>query len=418
MAHEHDVRDADKRFSIDPITRKITNQQKDKVSFVQGDHNSERITFEIPRYVDGHDMSLATKAQVHYLNVDSPGRYDADDLALDGEETVTFTWLVKKPATGKVGQLAFMVKFRCYEGDEIVYEWNTATFTGINIVSGMDNGEEIAKIYADVLAAWEKRIKALEEGDIDVDLSAYLTKDEAEQTYLTEHQSLEGYAKVEDIPTDYLTEVPSEYVTEAELEGKGYLTEVPPSVTSWNDLEDKPFYENIELVVQFNTERYNVKSFKIDLEINVGDVCKVVIGDKEYVGSIKRDKDHGETLDYFGNPNAYSSKFPSENFPFCLEVNSTSISFWVGSSGVRNEDVEIYKIDTKSLDEKFLPESVALKSDLPTDYLTKDEADQTYQPLGTDADVLETVTAVGLVEPVATSAGEILTDSDGKIYSL
>lgn len=35
--------------------------------------------------------------------------------------------------------------------------------------------------------------------------------------YLTEHQDLSEYAKKEDIPTDYLTEIPSEYITEKEL---------------------------------------------------------------------------------------------------------------------------------------------------------------------------------------------------------
>ena len=55
--------------------------------------------------------------------------------------------------------------------------------------------------------------------------------------YLTEHQDLSGYAKKTDIPTvptnisaftndkGYLTSIPSEYVTDSELNRKGYLTE-------------------------------------------------------------------------------------------------------------------------------------------------------------------------------------------------
>lgn len=42
--------------------------------------------------------------------------------------------------------------------------------------------------------------------------------------YLTEHQSLDGYAKLTDIPTDYITEIPEEYVTETEL--ANYATKV------------------------------------------------------------------------------------------------------------------------------------------------------------------------------------------------
>ena len=49
------------------------------------------------------------------------------------------------------------------------------------------------------------------------DLSEYAKKSEI--------PSLDGYALKSDIPTDYLTEIPKEYVTEEELNAKGYLTE-------------------------------------------------------------------------------------------------------------------------------------------------------------------------------------------------
>ena len=50
---------------------------------------------------------------------------------------------------------------------------------------------------------------------------------ENDKGYLTEHQDLTGYAKKTDIPdvSGFITEIPSEYVTETELESKGYLTE-------------------------------------------------------------------------------------------------------------------------------------------------------------------------------------------------
>ena len=49
------------------------------------------------------------------------------------------------------------------------------------------------------------------------DLSEYAKKREI--------PSLDGYALKSDIPTDYLTEIPEEYITEEELNAKGYLTE-------------------------------------------------------------------------------------------------------------------------------------------------------------------------------------------------
>lgn len=65
--------------------------------------------------------------------------------------------------------------------------------------------------------------------------SEYVTETELNNKgYLTEHQSLADYAKKSELPTKtsqltndskFLTSVPSEYVTETELNNKGYLTE-------------------------------------------------------------------------------------------------------------------------------------------------------------------------------------------------
>ena len=52
MAHQHGVYDTDKHFVIDSNTRKIENQSKSKITLIQNDHDSERFTFEIPRYVE------------------------------------------------------------------------------------------------------------------------------------------------------------------------------------------------------------------------------------------------------------------------------------------------------------------------------------------------------------------------------
>ena len=56
----------------------------------------------------------------------------------------------------------------------------------------------------------------------------YITETELDaKGYLTEHQSLADYAKKSEIPdvSGFLTSIPDEYVTETELDAKGYLTE-------------------------------------------------------------------------------------------------------------------------------------------------------------------------------------------------
>lgn len=68
--------------------------------------------------------------------------------------------------------------------------------------------------------------------------------------YLTEHQDISGKADKSEIPTKtsqlqndsgYLTSIPSEYVTETELNSKGYLTEVPSEYITEEELNAKGY---------------------------------------------------------------------------------------------------------------------------------------------------------------------------------
>ena len=63
MAHKHEVIDTDKHFIIDPVTMGFSTESK-KTTLMQGDHNCERFTFEIPRFIDKHDMSLCNRVEM------------------------------------------------------------------------------------------------------------------------------------------------------------------------------------------------------------------------------------------------------------------------------------------------------------------------------------------------------------------
>lgn len=70
--------------------------------------------------------------------------------------------------------------------------------------------------------------------------SEYITESELNaKGYLTEHQDLSKYALKTDIPTDYIKSIPSEYVTETELNNKGYLTQ-HQSLEGYAKLTDIP----------------------------------------------------------------------------------------------------------------------------------------------------------------------------------
>ena len=153
----HTIRDTETHFIIDPGTRAITNGFSGNNILVQYDHNSERYTFDIPRYVDGHDMSEVTEVRIHYRNISSSqlnktnGVYVPKDLAITGEEndTVSFSWLLSSETTQYVGVLYFSIQFVCLDDDDVVeYAWNTGVYKDVVIIETINNTDNI-----DVLTA-------------------------------------------------------------------------------------------------------------------------------------------------------------------------------------------------------------------------------------------------------------------------
>lgn len=151
MNHSHYLYDSDPHFKIDPISRKITNESSNKTTIIQHDHNSERFTFEVPRYIEGHDLSLCNVVEIHYVNIESntkiikAGVYSVDDLRIKegDDDTVVCSWLVSNNATQLVGQLQFLVRFSCVSDTTgtVEYVWNTAVYNSINISNGIYNSE-------------------------------------------------------------------------------------------------------------------------------------------------------------------------------------------------------------------------------------------------------------------------------------
>lgn len=169
MAHKHSVYDTDLHFIVDPITRKITTECK-KMQLMQNDHNSERFTFEIPRYIEGHDMILCNVVQIHYININSSNNqernsdiYVVDDLQLspDSETVVVGSWLVSNNATTYSGTLNFVIRFACVNEDtgEIDYQWFTDIYSTITVSKGIYNVDIITEGNAyDVLTQWKEEI--------------------------------------------------------------------------------------------------------------------------------------------------------------------------------------------------------------------------------------------------------------------
>ena len=166
MDHKHMVFDTDEKFIIDSATRAITNSRGNPFQLIQHDHNAEKFSFVCDRYIEGHDMSLCNKVEVHYDNIESSkrrtshGLYEVQDFRVDpiDDNKVIFTWLISANATLYNGTLVFLVSFACVEGTEVTYRWNTSVNNSTIVLSGLDNSGNIATIYADILENWKKEL--------------------------------------------------------------------------------------------------------------------------------------------------------------------------------------------------------------------------------------------------------------------
>lgn len=174
MSHKDKIRDTEIHFIIDPTTRVIKTASSGNNTLVQYDHNSERYTFEIPRYVDGHDMFESTEVRIHYRNVSSSkqikanGMYISDDVALSEDgETVTFSWLLSSATTQHIGYLHFSIQFLCLDGETIDYSWNTGIYTDVKIIESINNTEEVVVADPDALASLKNELKAELEHSLD-----------------------------------------------------------------------------------------------------------------------------------------------------------------------------------------------------------------------------------------------------------
>lgn len=170
MSHGDNIIDRDPYFEIDIATRNIVNKSSVKTLVVHNDHNSERFTFSIPRYIEGHDMLECDSITVHYTNTDAstkekiPGIYDILDFTEDSTtpDNIIGTWLLSQNATSRVGTLEFSIHFECHgENGEIEYSWNTGISKSISVIESLDNTETIYTENVDLLEQWHQESLAI-----------------------------------------------------------------------------------------------------------------------------------------------------------------------------------------------------------------------------------------------------------------
>lgn len=169
MAHLHKLKDSDTHYIIDPDTMQISYENSLNDRLMLGDHDSEIYTFELPKVIEGHDMSLCDRVRVHYINIssskvdESKDVYEVKDMSVaeDDSEKLVFSWTVSGNATKYAGSLNFRILFACADGNgNYTYKKWTDVFKGITVSDGFDNGEAVVEQYSDILEQWKAEIEA------------------------------------------------------------------------------------------------------------------------------------------------------------------------------------------------------------------------------------------------------------------
>lgn len=208
MDHKHIVQDSDARFVINPITKAVKNTSK-KMTIAQYSHNSERITFEIPRLVEEHDMSSCTSVEIHYQNIDAKtkeyrsGYYEATDLQVDpnDEEKVICSWLISGNGTQLAGLLNFTVWYICKEDDVITYAWPTVVNSELTIGGGFKASELVLTEYVDVIEQWKQSVMDYFKSDLNAWKSEKAAELEADLNAWKEAESDEVHRVMGDYET-------------------------------------------------------------------------------------------------------------------------------------------------------------------------------------------------------------------------
>ena len=158
-----EIKDTDHHFVIDALTREISSKSPQKDILIKDDHNSERFTFDIPRFIEGKDVAKCNLVQVCYLNGRSSGVYTVDDMAIDPSTTDIFTcsWLISRNATKHVGKLTFMLRFvQMDDAGVISYAWSTKTYEKVRVLENIDAVDSFEDEYVDVIEQWKNDLEA------------------------------------------------------------------------------------------------------------------------------------------------------------------------------------------------------------------------------------------------------------------
>lgn len=145
--------------------RSITVPNELKNIAVQFDNNIETVTFDCPRYWDGHDLSLMT-LYINYKRPDNKlGTYLAKNKSISSDDAnvMHFEWTLDRDVTAVKGTLSILVCAQQVDADGLeLYHWNSQLNQDLNVLEGMDCETTVLDQYPAIITDLLNRMSTVE----------------------------------------------------------------------------------------------------------------------------------------------------------------------------------------------------------------------------------------------------------------
>lgn len=145
VGEEHIVIDSDRKINVPDSLKRIA---------VQHDHNIETVTFDCPRYWDGHDLSKMMVYINHLCPSGALGCTVATDVKVDETDTnvMHFDWTISECVTMNEGYITFLVCAKTQDEDGTNrHHWNSEICKDMYVSEGLELPDDFVETHPDVL---------------------------------------------------------------------------------------------------------------------------------------------------------------------------------------------------------------------------------------------------------------------------
>lgn len=154
--------EADKVLNVDLVERVIVIPVALKVLGVESDDDVHRLHFNVPRYYGEFDL-FEFKIYINFENARGGGDFwPVDDLSVNEDGTLSFSWLVDRTAFLYKGNVTFSVCMKKYDDEGVVIKELNTTIATLPVLEGLETVKEVVENNPSGIEALMFRLYAVE----------------------------------------------------------------------------------------------------------------------------------------------------------------------------------------------------------------------------------------------------------------